>query len=401
MRRWLAFGLLSVAAVFAYYAQAQVPSLTKKVEVDRGYFYRLIVNLAYKGEPLTFNIVVGCNVRTTIYRDNDRTVEMGVVPMAYGLKMRDGRGIVVRPPEACQGETTENGRVPATLLPLIVTYENADAPWFGLAYASDDAYESSRSELKFFKATISRAARAEWEEWRRTEAPKNFVTYELLGVTPENRFKHTRWVQGRHFMGYDCQAFARVPLPERARAVVREHWPASRPAYWYPDSATEGALLDKNRAGGAVLPYARTPYERWSGGEPGFGMARRAPGALIFFSARVAGDVYPARSDLTLSKLDQDGNFPPNILAKPRLVWADAEIKSDLLGFGYCDRVHDIANLPFYNRGPATQYENRINRQAIDSKLFRPINEPSVVLQGDEYMFFYRPYTINTLFGGL
>jgi hypothetical protein len=168
----LAVGAFVVAGYLALDSKAgraQTQTLTKSVQVDRGTYYRLKVNLAYKGAPLTFDIVVGCNVRVTTYRDNDRTVEVGVAPMAYGLKMQDGRGIVVRPPEACGGETTANGKVPSTLLPLIVTYEKADEPWFGLAYASDDAYDSPLSELKFFGATIEAATREEWQEWRRTE----------------------------------------------------------------------------------------------------------------------------------------------------------------------------------------------------------------------------------------
>jgi len=158
----LTVGLLSVFRAFGEQA-SPLPgrgSFTKSFEAksagdDRATYYRLKVNLAYKGEPLDFDIVVGCNVRITTYKDNDRTVEVGVAPMAFGLKMKDGHGVVVRPPEACRGETTENGKVPKTLLPLIVTYENADAPWFGIAYASEDAYDSPRSELKFFGATIN------------------------------------------------------------------------------------------------------------------------------------------------------------------------------------------------------------------------------------------------------
>lgn len=130
-------------------------SFTKSVKVsapgqDRSYYYRFKANFAYKGEPLDFDIVVGCNVRITTYKDNDRTVDVGVAPMAFGLKMKDGHGVVIRPPQACKGETTENGNVPRDLLPLVVTYENAEAPWSGIAYASEDAYESPLSELKFF-----------------------------------------------------------------------------------------------------------------------------------------------------------------------------------------------------------------------------------------------------------
>lgn len=189
-------------------------SFTKSVDVksagnDRATYYRLKVNLAYNGEPLDFDIVVGCNVRITTYKDNDRTVEIGVAPMAFGLKMKDGHGVVVRPPEACGGETTENSEVPKALLPLIVTYESAEAPWFGIAYASDEAYDSPLSELKFLGAKISKATREEWEEWRRTKAPTNFVTYELLGI---NEKIHGRARTG----GPGSEPWGRYVPPSRA-----------------------------------------------------------------------------------------------------------------------------------------------------------------------------------------
>lgn len=136
--RWLVAVLLIISvplAIRAFGEQGRLLlgrwSFTKSVDVksagdERATYYRLKVNLAYKGEPLDFDIVVGCNVRITIYKDNDRTTEVGVAPMAFGLRMKDGHGVVVRPPEACDGQTTENGKVPKALLPLIVTYENAD-----------------------------------------------------------------------------------------------------------------------------------------------------------------------------------------------------------------------------------------------------------------------------------
>src|ERR1700722_5087351 len=123
--RWLVVGSLLLFGVLFAFANSRHLlsgwSFTDSVDVktagqDRGYYYRFKANLAYKGEPLDFDIVVGCNVRVTTYKDNDRTVEGGVAPMVYGLKMKDGRGVVVRAPEACQGETMENGKVPKTLL---------------------------------------------------------------------------------------------------------------------------------------------------------------------------------------------------------------------------------------------------------------------------------------------
>ncbi|MGM4963074.1 hypothetical protein AB7714_06175 [Tardiphaga sp. 1201_B9_N1_1] len=40
--------------------------------------------------------------------------------------MNDGRGLVVRPPCACAGETTENAGIPPDLMPVVVVYDDAE-----------------------------------------------------------------------------------------------------------------------------------------------------------------------------------------------------------------------------------------------------------------------------------
>jgi hypothetical protein len=52
-------------------------------------------------------------------------VDVGIAPMAFGLKMKDGHGVVIRPPQACDGETTENGEVPQNPLPIRLSPEFA------------------------------------------------------------------------------------------------------------------------------------------------------------------------------------------------------------------------------------------------------------------------------------
>jgi hypothetical protein len=379
-------------------------SYTKSVTNDRSRFFRLIVNLAYKGEPLTFNIVVGCSVRITTYKDNDRTVEVGVAPTAYGLKMKDRRGIVVRPPEACDGETTENGQVPPTLLPLIVTYEKADEPWFGLAYVTDDAFDSPLSELKFFNATISKATAQEWREWRRTEAPKNFVTYELLGVNPINRFDHVRWQPGKHFMASECQGFYRLKLPPAARELVRPYWPASRPTFWYASTAASLVLrtVDDKEAEQKGLLIEGHRLEWYLGSGPNFfpGLPRRKPGALIFLKRELVGDVYPAVSDRTVSRLDQAGQYPAEILGKPRLIWAEADVRSETRGFAYCDGVNNVDHLP--DSGPGRfKFESRVNGQSISDEINRPYTNPFPFYERDEYLFLAARYSVANTWGGL
>ena len=127
------------------------------------------MKLAYKGEPQDFNIVVGCNVREIFYKEGGSTYEAGLIPSVFGRRMNDGRGLVVRPPRACRGETTANGQVEPDLLPVIVVYDNADTLDFGIAYLSEDAYESPLSVLKFGGASIEAATRADFDKFRREQ----------------------------------------------------------------------------------------------------------------------------------------------------------------------------------------------------------------------------------------
>jgi hypothetical protein len=408
----LTFGALAIAGSLAALSQdirrafTQSQSFTKSVEVDRGRYYRLKVNLAYKGEPLVFDIVVGCNVRVTRYKDNDRTVEVGVAPFAYGLKMPDGYGIVVRPPEACGGETTENGRVPATLLPLVVTYENADQPWFGMGYASDDAYESPLSVLKFLGATISSATRPEWEAWRRTEAPKNFVTNQLLGISGGRLGENVRWQRGARFIGAQCQSFARVKLADAAREIVRAQWPSDKPTYWHPNNEASQALWPRPpaEAGRPEWLFENYLMKQYFAADTNFGLPRTAPGAQIRYTDRVAGAVYPARTDLTPNRLDPDGYLPKGV-AWSQLSLAEAETRPELRGFAYCDSVDNIDGLPSFITPSLNKLVRRINGEVIQEYPRRAdgLSESShgFALERDEYVYFFRRYGLVNIFGGL
>lgn len=389
---WLVFGALM--------------NFTKSVKVttpgqDRSHYYRFKASFAYKGEPLNFDIVVGCNVRTTTYKDNDRTVEVGVAPMLYGLKMRDGRGVVIRVPVACDGETTENGRVPAALLPLLVTYENADRPWLGLASVSEDAYASPISELNFLGATISNAMREEWQDWRRNEAPKNFVTYELLGINKENIWDKPHWKPGYRAMPSNCKGFSWVRLPEPVREAIRPYWPPGKPRYWYPSEDARRALRSAGNFDGYVdrrkqgIPFDGHPLYSY------FSLPPYMPEVKFLSKNSAIGALYPARSDVSFNRLDDSGELTAEIKAKARKSWSNANIDPQFKGFAYCDLVDNIADTP-----SAVSY-----LQLLDSRVnSEPISEAALTwreaqfdyaFERDEYVFFSRTYPLVSIFGGL
>jgi hypothetical protein len=408
--RWpVVIGALLVSGLLAIANTRHVLSgwsFTKSVEVknavqDRGYYYRFKANYTYKGEPLDFDIVVGCNVRITTYKDNDRTVEVGIVPTVFGLKTKDERGVAVHLPQACNGETSENGKVPKTLLPLVVTYQSADEPWFGLAYASEDAYDSPRSELKFRGATISRATHEEWRVWHETEAKKNFITYALLGINPKNTWDFPKWKPGLRVMASNCLSASRVRLPDAVRDVVRPFWPSDKPVYWFPDDRTRQALWRT-----AYEPKSppllegnllRDYYAVFVGNN---GLARREPGAEIFFNRQVEGDVYPARTDLSINRLEPGGELPAAMRAKERLDYSAVEVQPELRGFAFCDSsVISIKNVPKWPN--QYRYANRINGEQISEVLGKHGTNYDIAFERDEYILFLRTYEFANGFANL
>jgi hypothetical protein len=255
----LGLGVLAVAAKPPW-------SFTKSVEQDRGVYYRLKVKLTYKGEPQDFDIVVGCNVLQINYKDNSRTREVGLVPSVFGRRMSDGKGLVVKALDACNGETTANGRVPPDLLPAIVVYDDAETLAFGTAYFSDDAYESPLSVLTFGGATIERASRAEFEAFRR-EQP-NLVKPETYHV--RSGFPPPGLALAAVPFGGSCYGYARFRLVGEALERVRALWPAEKPRYWVPTrwqdvSDINGPVYDRpmrtDHEGAPVRPrYELVPW---------------------------------------------------------------------------------------------------------------------------------------------
>jgi hypothetical protein len=411
----MAVAVLVFAALYA--AQTELGrvllgrrTFTKSVEVkspgdDRAAYYRLKVNLTYKGEPLDFDIVVGCRVKITTYKDNDRTVEVGIAPTVFGLKTSDGHGVAIHPPEACNGESTENGGVPKTLLPLVVTYQNADEPWFGIAYASEDAYDNSRSELKFLGATISKATPEEWYAWRQTEAPKNFITYALLGINPQNMWDFPKWKPGYHAMASNCRAVSRVKLPDAVRDVVRPFWPSDKPDYWYPSEAARQALWKIAYEPQDPPLFEGHRFRDYLESSVGLtGLPRRAAGAVIFYNQRVEGDLYPAKTDLTINRLTPDGELPAEARTKEKLDWSAAEIKPQLRGFAWCNGPEPgvtIADLPPRVFSNNNRNVNRINGEAISEKLQSYSTNFNIAFERDEYVVFSRNYQLASSFGAL
>jgi hypothetical protein len=316
------------------------------IENDHGTYYRLKVQLAYKGEEQDFDIVIGCNVHVIGYKDNSSTYEVGLVPTVFGRRMSDGKGLVVRPPNACQGETTANGKVQPDLLPVIIVYDDADTLSFGTAYLSEDAYERPMSVLKFGAATIETATRAEFEKFRRTQP--NLVTRESYHSLTDSdaQLKANGITRLTHPFGYRCQVYDHFRLPDNVRALARQYWPESKPTYWRPDTydqereiriaLMESKDIQSDRTSDLPLPWKVL----LNIGSADRGLVRRSGGGLV--SPRretlLPPAMYPATDDWSAYRWPRDWTQWKGFLADKK-IFATTDVdyqNGKMRGFGYC-----------------------------------------------------------------
>jgi hypothetical protein len=251
MKRTSIVALAAVAIAAALFALSRTDagqlllgrwSFTKSLVVNDGYYFRLKVKLAYKGEPQDFDIVVGCNVHTIRYKDNSSTYEAGLVPTVFGRRMSDGAGLVVRPPDACPGQTTANGKVPKDFIPLVIVYDDANTLAFGTAYMTEDAYHNPLSVLTFGQATIETATRADFDAFRARET--NIVTAQMYFADSTPELNKRGLAIPNEMFGGECHAYARFRLVGAAKVVAQRLWPISHSSYWAPQIKGEMEIQD-------------------------------------------------------------------------------------------------------------------------------------------------------------
>jgi hypothetical protein len=227
-------------AVFTLLAWPFAASVATSTE-DRSVFYRLLAKYQHGDEIVDFDVVVGCAVRVTRWGNGDKSYDAFRDPVAYVKATQDGGAVLQMVPSACRGETTANREVPDDFLPGALWFERADDLSFGIAYVTEDAFESPRSKLKFLGASIVPATRAEYIAFEPIAAknlidPRPFFAFLPLPTIEEFR-EHLGDSQAltKIWPGLGCDAVLRLHLTDPAeRAVVAEYWPESKPRYWMP-----------------------------------------------------------------------------------------------------------------------------------------------------------------------
>jgi hypothetical protein len=122
---------------------------------------------------------------------------------------------------------------------------------------------------------------------------------------------------------------------------------------------------------------------------------------LIFFKGSVIGDLYPARSDSSLNRLDNAGESPTEIMARSKKSYAEATVDPNLKGFADCDVVDNIDGAPAAINVREHASANRIDGEPIDDELARYGTSFLFAVERDEYIFFYIRYPLTNIWGGL
>jgi hypothetical protein len=72
--------------------------------VKFGWFYRMVVELTYGGEPLNIEVIIGCGSQERQILGEGRSVRAIWAPYIYGVRVKTGEGVLVQSPNICNGE---------------------------------------------------------------------------------------------------------------------------------------------------------------------------------------------------------------------------------------------------------------------------------------------------------
>lgn len=387
-------------------------SFIKSVQEDHGTYYRLTVKLAYKGEPQDFDIVVGCNVRQINYMDNSSTYEVGLVPTVFGRRMSDGRGLVVRPPDACSGETTANGRVQPDLLPIVVVYDDADTLDFGTAYLSEDAYGGPLSMLKFGGARIEKATRAEFDAFR--SAQVNLVKRESYhsNIEPDARLRQLGLLRLTRPFGSFCQGYMRFRIPEELRPMVQRRWPEKKPDYWRADTYDLERPIVEAIGNQKQLrsDRANDPPHAWESfmemipeRTADRGLATRSGGGLVSGSRGgfFPPSLYPETDDYQVHRWPAErAQWFDFLAAKDVFVTSDLDFRrGQSRGFAYCSS--DVRSAGDEKLGAAIAQKPKVFRvdgQTVVSK-HPPIASGAWIFERDEHVLYHFQISLESTRG--
>lgn len=375
-------------------------SFTESSE-DRTRFYRLVAKYQHGDEIINFDVVVGCNVKITSYEDGGSSFDAFRYPIVFAKGTADGGQIWQLVPDACQGQTTANGRVPSDLLPGAIWLPDGADVSFGIGYLSEDAFENPSSQLRFMGASIQIATRAEWQAFQES-GDQSLIDPKRLSRVPEpdeeeirknlwNRQKLAEWL----LPGFECRTIHRYPITSaESRDAIRKLWPASRPKFWTPTWA-EFRSIEKYVHGKVIVEGHPASEYFYLGRYQAQGFPTRSGGGMIQAARDYPTAMFPIRADEGIPWITP-------ALSSASTIYRDIEMEDGKkLGFAYCYAkiqgigvVSDV-HIPNYNK---LDFRTRIDGEPIvgeERDHSPPSQVPRPFFEGDQYLYEYFHFDIR------
>ena len=173
----------ALAAALAIACMAPEAGGAQAVRIPPQVFFRLKVDVEYKGKPLTLSPVIGCSVRhENIPGGGISSISgYGITPNLYAVPTGDGSAIGVIAPAPCEGQNTPAGTVSKDFFPILMLFEDMERIDTATAYVTPDAYEVPGGVLKHIKAMVEPANENDFLEFRQTGTTNIVSTRQLLG----------------------------------------------------------------------------------------------------------------------------------------------------------------------------------------------------------------------------
>lgn len=413
---------ISVAVVLCICAALGVASRAAGEPADTapykyGWFYRFTVDLIVEDEPLTIEVIVGCGTQIRQIPGEGRSARAVWSPYIYGVRTKDGHGVLVQSPDVCGLDVTKKP-VPANFLPLVLWAPDANNLEFLIAYVHERAYEQPVSKLKFVRATVTEATEADYDTWRATKWKDNIVPTSPRASDQMRSFfradRHLPPNDPRFDVRMECHSFVRMPIPEQYRDRLRARWPTTRPRYWLFDPREANEIIIRHTV---EIEAEAQRRGLWTTDAvflptfyPGRGVKRPSGGGYlpIHFDDESSGEALriPFRAE-TGYPWATDRLFTQSTID----IHADTKSGADQ-GFAYCYRdvyLHYLSNRS--NTVPlASQHlevESRDYRMFIDDDLVgtlpneRYARNVEVIAERDEYIWKAQQFPLQHELGAM
>ena len=248
---------LGACATFAFAGACASQAMIKKPALEEApaSFFRVTADYTVieTGEEIRFDYVVGCGGIVANYSYTTPSVIYEAHPTMQYMATQDGAAIGIKSPGVlCDQSYFEF--VPEDFRPFTMWFPDVQDMSFALGYATEIAYESKNTHVKFNGASVVPATEAEWRDNRSNLATE----YEQVGALPGpwgHSFSRgpteeivSAALKGKgYYLASECNGYSRLELEPQLVEELFASAPENTGRYWLMDNATYSPVWERLR----------------------------------------------------------------------------------------------------------------------------------------------------------